>query len=170
MLFGLLLQVLLLESLDRELGQDTLALTLSVGEGGLGFHDVRVYYRPVQEQQPDAEQQRAPAYDLGPFDRVIDCIAQQLGIMPAGLTFDSDGQGFWSAAMLRLSGLGMISLSPSGDRYVLRTDFLDRLHGGGLMAGVLRRGKMVRDRIRSRLHDLWSEVNDAHQQVGEFNG
>jgi hypothetical protein len=165
-LFGLLLQVLLLESLDRELGQDTLALTPAIEDGTGDFRDVRIFYRPAQEQVPEAQQSKLPAYDLGAFDAIVNSIASVLGIMPAGLTFEGDGNGFWSAGMSLLGSLGLITLSRSRDRWILHIDFLDRLHGGGLMAGVLRRGKNVRDRIRTHLQHLWSAANDVNQRSG----
>lgn len=165
-LFGLLLQVLLLESLDRELGQDTLALIPAIEDGTSDFRDVRIFYKPAQQQVAEAEQNKSPAYDLGPFDLVVNSIASTLGITPAGLTFESDANGFWSAGMTLLHSEGLVILSRSRDRWMLNIDFLDRLHGGGLMAGVLRRGKDVRDHIRTHLQHLWSAANDVNQQSG----
>lgn len=167
LLFGLLLQVLLLESLDRELGQDSLALTPVSEEGVGGFEGIRVFYRPASDLAPETERTRASAYDLGAFDSVIDSIASELGISAAGLTFDAEGRGFWSAAMKLLGSLGLVALSSSRDRWILRDDYLDRLHGGGLMAGVLRRGKGVRDRIRVHLHHLWAAADEMNQKRGE---
>jgi hypothetical protein len=59
--------------------------------------------------------------------------------------------------------LGLVSLSASKDRWILHADVLDRLHGGGLMSGVLRRGKGVRDRIRSHLQNLWATTDDLNR-------
>ena len=169
LLFGLLLQIFLLESLDRELGHESLALAPPVQDGLAGFRTVQVFYRPTQEQGPDVEQQMLPAYELGSFESVLDSISKGLGIMPAGLTFDGDGDGFWSTAAGLLASLNIVTLSASKDRWILHATYLDRLHGGGLMAGVLRRGKNVRDRIRGHLHHLWSAANDLNHQIGALD-
>jgi len=169
LLFGLLLQIFILESMDRELGHESLAFAPAVQDGLEGFRSIQVFYQPTQEQGPDAEQRILPAYELGPFESVIDSLAQDLGISPAGLTFGSDGDGFWTTATRLLASLNVVTLSTAKDRWILHANYLDRLHGGGLMAGVLRRGKNVRDRVRAHLHHLWSAANDLNHQIGALD-
>jgi hypothetical protein len=164
LLFGLLLQTLLLESLDRELGYESLALTPSP-PNERGVSDIRVFYRPTREHNPSADERITPqTYEIGTFDDVVDSIAAVLGITPAGITFTGEGRGFWTMGLELLASLGLVNLSASKDRWILHADVLDRLHGGGLMSGVLRKGKGVRDRIRSHLQDLWSASDDLNRQ------
>jgi hypothetical protein len=169
-LFGLLLQILLLEALDRELGHESLALTPSPQSETASFNDVRVYYRPTQEQRPETGERITPqTYELGTFDVVVNSIAGVLGIAQAGATFTGEGEDFWSMGVRLLASLGLVNMSPSKDRWILHSDVLDRLHGGGLMTGVLRRGRNVRDRIRGHLQDLWSIAHDLDHQKGVPN-
>ena len=94
-------------------------------------------------------------------------ILGRVGIAQAAATFACDGdlQFRWSAAV-RLVSVGLVTLSPLKDRWTLHSDVLDRLHGGGLMSGVLRRGKVVRDRIRGHLLNSWSAANDLNLKNG----
>lgn len=164
--FGLLLQTLLLESLDRELGYESLALTPSTPSDN-GVSEVKVFYRPIREQNPNADERITPqTYEIGSFDAIVDSIAAVFGITPAGVTFTAEARGFWTMGLDLFASLGLVTLSSSKDRWVLHADVLDRLHGGGLMSGVLRRGKGVRDRIRGHLQNLWAstdELNRLHE-------
>ncbi len=54
-LFGLLLQIFILESLDRELGHDSLVLTHSDQNESEAFANVRVFYRPTRESDSDTD-------------------------------------------------------------------------------------------------------------------
>lgn len=165
-LFGLLIQIFILESLDRELGHDSLVLNHTNQEETELFVNVRVFYRPTQDSGPDADQRTEPAYEVGDFDDVVSLIADSLGIAPAGPSLDGDSRLRWSAAVRLMASVGLVTLSPLKDRWTLHSDVLDRLHGGGLMSGVLRRGKAVRDRIRGHLLNLWFSANDLNLQSG----
>jgi hypothetical protein len=165
-LFGLLIQIFILESLDRELGHDSLVLTYGARQETEGFVNVRVFYRPTPDSGPDTDQRTEPAYEIGEFDDVVSLLADSLGIEPAGPSLDGDSRLRWSAAVRLMVSVGLVTPSPLKGRWTLDSNVLDRLHGGGLMSGVLRRGKAVRDRIRGHLLNSWSVANDLNLQNG----
>src|SRR5262249_10338641 len=75
LLYGPLLQVLLLEALDRELGQESLALLhLGSGDERRGT-EVRVFYQPAHELSSSEEGEGLSAYELGDFEYVMENLA-----------------------------------------------------------------------------------------------
>jgi hypothetical protein len=73
------------------------------------------------------------------------------------LIFGSENNGAWSNALSLLRAAGVVVGRHYG--WAIDEAVLDRLHGGGLMTGVLRRGRDMRDRIREELRLLWDEAN-----------
>ena len=160
--YGLLLQILLLEALDRELGQDSLLLAAPRAEvdGGQVIH-AKIFYRPTQGIGPQGEKMLPPAYELGDLECVMDQVSRTLGIEAAGFTYVGQGLGFWTSAILALKQIGILALADSRDRYSLTLEVLDRLHSGELMSRVIRKGQQVRDSIRACLNGMWGEIDKA---------
>jgi hypothetical protein len=150
-LYGFWLQVLLLEALDRELGEPSLFLA----------HDPtsepaapRVYYRPRLAARGAV---LAPMLLLGSVDAVLPRLASALHIHAVGLI--GEGHGPWSRALELLAQVGLVL--PTGDRWTITPDVLDRLHGGGLMTAVLRRGRDLREHLHAVLDGLWATTGGA---------
>ncbi|MCI0390298.1 MAG: hypothetical protein MOB07_16230 [Acidobacteria bacterium] len=156
-LFGFLIQLLLVDALDRELGQETLTLKPPMDQKVENIeYATHVLYRPASD--PGVNDDVAlPEYDLGSLDDVLGMVAEKFGIRGAPLIFRSENNGAWSNALSLLRAAGVVVGRHYG--WAIDEAVLDRLHGGGLMTGVLRRGRDMRDRIREELRLLWDEAN-----------
>ena len=144
-LYGLCLQLLLLEALDRELGEETVLLAAPPGPQT----SVRVLYRPrTQRGEP-----RAAMRDLGELDPVLDRVAAGVRLTAVGAL--GEVRGTWTLALSLMGQVGLVQ--QAGERWALSGHVLDRLHGGGLMTGVIRRGKRVRETLHGVLNGLWTE-------------
>ncbi len=153
-LFGFWLQMLLIEALDRELGEETVLLappTHALVEDVAG--GTRVYYRP----RPGTGAAGRPALELGPLDEVMTKVAGALAVQTAGVLGKACGP--WSMGLTLLARVGLAQTRH--DRWALSTHALDRLHGGGLMTGVIRRGKGFRERLHDVLEGLWRDQWNA---------
>ena len=146
-LYGLWLQVLLLEALDRELGEPTLFFAPDPAP-------VHAYYRPRRVARGGAT---TTMLRLGSVDEVLPHLASGLNIREVGLL--GEGPGPWSRALDLLAEVDLVA--STGERLAMTPHVLDRLHGGGLMTGVLRRGKDLRERLHGVLDGLWSQVGGA---------
>lgn len=142
-LYGLWLQLLLLEALDRELGEETLLFAIPPGSHG----HVQVLYRP-RTQRGEA---RASMRDLGGLDAVLDRVARGVGLTTVGAL--GEVRGTWTLGLGLLGQVGLVQ--QAGERWALSGHVLDRLHGGGLMTGVIRRGKRIRETLHTVLNGLW---------------
>ncbi|AUB82275.1 hypothetical protein THSYN_15850 [Candidatus Thiodictyon syntrophicum] len=155
-LFGFWLQILLVEALDRELGAETLLLAPPtpplVDDIEAATH---LYYRPRVESQ----QQAPPLRDLGALDDAMTPVAVALGVSPVGVLGPAAGP--WSLSLALLAHIGVAQ--HRHDRWTLSAHALDRLHGGGLMTGVIRRGRGVREHLHDLLEALWRKRADADQ-------
>lgn len=148
-LYGFLLQLLLLEALDRELGEETLMLAPPVRAPVADIEgETRLFYRP----RPREGQQRE-ASDLGQLDEVLAIVARQNGIEALPVCF-AGSRGPWSAALRLMRAAKLVE--GRHDRWTLATFALDRFHGGGLMTAVIRRGKELRERQHDALEALWA--------------
>lgn len=147
-LYGFWIQVLLIEALDRELGEETI---LFAPPTHAIVRDVeaatRVYYRP--RAQGTQEVQRL--LELGSLDDVMTRVSTSVSIHPVGALGDAAGP--WSTSLALLTRVGIVQTRH--DRWSLTTHTLDRLHGGGLMTGVIRRGRDFRERLHEVLEALW---------------
>jgi hypothetical protein len=152
LVFGILLQVFLIEALDRELGHESLTVTAPPGLPGEAEQQSRVLYSPPAEGE-DAEAQRSPVHDLGAFEETLGVVARALGVEAAPLAYGSEGHGPWSAALGLMRGAGVVCRERS--RLQLAPEAVDRCHGGGLMSGLLRRGRALRRRLHQALRLLW---------------
>jgi hypothetical protein len=149
-LFGFWVQVLLVEALDRELGEETLLLappTHALVEDVEAA--TRVYYRP----RSDAARKVRPLLDLGGLDDVMTRLAAPSGVHPVAALGDPAGP--WAMSLALLARVGVAQTRH--DRWALSAHALDRLHGGGLMTGVIRRGRTFRERLHEVLEQLWRE-------------
>lgn len=149
-LYGFWVQVLLVEALDRELGEETLLIappTHAIVEDIEGA--THVYYQP----RVDATRQLRPLLELGPLDEVMNRLAMSVNLRPVAALGDIAGS--WPLSLALLARVGIVQTRH--DRWALSTYSLDRLHGGGLMTGVIRRGRRFRERLHDVLEALWAE-------------
>jgi hypothetical protein len=164
LLYGPLLQVLLLEALDRELGQETLAfLHFGTSDEKRGT-EVRVFYRPAHEFSNPEERGGLSAYELGDFEYVMESLAQVVGIEGAGVLFATRQSRFWTSALLALVQIGVVSTDSANRRWSISLEALDRLHGGELMSRVIRNGQRTRDAFRLCLNRIWGELDTARRR------
>lgn len=143
-LYGLWLQVLLLEALDRELGEPTLFFAPERAP-------VQVYFRPRPASRGGVSK---TMLRLGSVDQVLPHLASALHVSEVGLL--GEGHGPWSRALELLAEVDIVA--STGERLAITPHVLDRLHGGGLMTEVLRRGKDLRECLHGVLDGLWSQV------------
>jgi hypothetical protein len=149
-LYGLWIQILLIEALDRELGEETL---LYAPPTHAIVKDIeaatRVYYRPRAE----AAVTTRPLLELGELDDVMPRVANSVAIRTVAAFGDEAGS--WAMSLALLARVGLVQTRH--DRWALSTHALDRLHGGGLMTGVIRRGRNFREQLHQVLEALWHE-------------
>jgi hypothetical protein len=152
---GFWFQLLLLEALDRELGDETLILAPPVDRRVSDIEAATlVLYRPRKQQDSSSENNRRVA-TLGLLDEVLTRLSRELGLHPLPLVINTSA-GIWSFSLRMLRNAQLVK--DRYDRWVLHPDALDRLHGGGLMKDVIRRGKHFRDqRLHGVLKTLWAQ-------------
>jgi len=157
-LYGFWIQTLLIEALDRELGEETL---LFVPPTHMIVKDVesatRVYYRP----RLGTKKQTRHLLELGTLDDVMNRIAASVSVRPVATLGDTAGP--WAMSLGLLARVGIVQTRH--DRWALSTHALDRLHGGGLMTGVIRRGKGFRERLHHVIEGIWRQRAETAQEV-----
>ncbi len=166
LMFGSLLQLLLLEALDRELGQETITLSCTKSEqDGKPSTQIQFYYRPVEESDGRERRRDFPTYALGDFDSVLNRLTGRLNIQAMPFSIGSFGPTFWATALFMLEQVGILFLDTSKSRCCLSLEALDRLHGGDLMTRVIRSGQRTRESMRSALSEMWKAI-DSTQGAG----
>jgi hypothetical protein len=161
--FGFLLQLLLLEALDRELGEETLIL---VPPTFVRLEDIeketKVFYQPKQAGVTENEENTLWSFNLGLVDEVIDQTAKNVGISQVVMPYKTRW-GPWSRGLhLFRTAEIMVGLP---DRWALAPHVLDRLHGGGLMSAIIRKGRIFRGKIHEALKTLWKEKLKENERL-----
>jgi hypothetical protein len=152
-LFGLILQLFLIEAFGRELQDDCINI-LYVG-GSENPESVDVYFRP--------ESRESRFLRLGQFEDSMVALARALNILTVPPPFTSGVSGPWTRALLLLLQ-GRLLLARSGE-YMISDELFDVLHGKDFMKDVLREGNPIRDRIVARLKGIY----DEHARLEEPN-
>lgn len=166
-LYGFLLQLFILEGLDRELGEETLSFALPqnrILESLKDWEDTKVLYRPrEQAQSSGGDSARIGFHTLGTIGEVLPRLAHEMSIAGISTPYTTEGCP-WSRAIYLLSSAGVVDGRP--DRWILTIAgfILDRLHGGSLMNEVIRGQRQARDRAHRVLITLWEEVSSASRK------
>jgi|LakMenEpi03Aug12_release.lakeMendotaPanAssembly.Ray.scaffolds.fasta_scaffold08071_13 hypothetical protein len=166
-LYGFLLQLFILEGLDRELGEETLSFALPqnrILESLKDWEDTKVLYRPrEQAQSSGGDSARMGFHTLGTIGEVLPRLAHEMSIAGISTPYTTEGCP-WSRAIYLLSSAGVVDGRP--DRWILTIAgfILDRLHGGSLMNEVIRGQRQARDRAHRVLITLWEEVSSASRK------
>lgn len=168
-LYGFILQLFLMEALDRELGEETLALALPQNrklETPLDWAETKVLYRPREESQKGQVADRDGFLVLGSLDEVIPVIGREVGIKGIATPYKSDVLP-WSRAVYLMSTAGIVDGRPHSWRLTITSFILDRLHSGTLMKDVIRGGRDFRDRMHGVLSELWKEqtTHSSEEQI-----
>lgn len=168
-LYGFLLQLFLLEALDRELGEETLALALPQNrklESVDDWADTSVLYRPRDESRSGELAGSDRFLVLGSLDDVIPIVGRELGIKGIATPYRSTDMP-WSRAVYLMSTAGIVDGRPQNWRLTITTFILDRLHSGTLMKDVIRGGRRFRDQMHMVLSELWKQKTkmDAQEQI-----
>lgn len=166
-LYGLLLQFLVAEALDRELGDETLLLTPPLDKvGDEAEWNTTVLYRPASKSETGSQSQSIGYLSLGRLDFVLDRIAQHMGLEILPLPYSMTSYGIWSWALHLLIDLKVVV--GQRDRWALSTALHDRLYTGNLMAEVLRDRRETRQSIHQVLLRLWKDAANsvAESQAG----
>jgi hypothetical protein len=168
LLFGFLLQVLLVEALDRELGEETVVLAPPTDRR---VNDIEgathVFYRPRRATDGGAAV-RQESYDLGTLDLVFGELAKAVGIRSVAYAYRGTDVGPWSRALRIMRSVELVV--GLYDRWSISPYVLDRLHGGGMMTAVIRRGHHFRERLHSELHLMWTGRRSAARTQEVQNG
>lgn len=153
-LYGVLIQLFLLEALDRELGEETLTLAPPLHYRTDHIEaETHVFYQPRPKFGIDRKPQQFRSFDLGLLDSTLSELSQYLGINCICYPYENEISGPWSHALKLLRDSGVVT--GYHDRWTLSSPVLDRLHGGGLMTSVIRRGRQYRDNIHDALYTMW---------------
>ena len=168
-LYGFALQLFLMEALDRELGEETLALALPQNrklETAEDWAETKVLYRPREESGGNQNSDRDGFLVLGSFDEVIPKIAREVGIEGIATPYKSEHKP-WSRAVYLMSTAGIVDGRPHSWRLTITTFILDRLHSGTLMKDVIRGGRAFRETMHQVLLELWKEetANAREEQI-----
>ncbi|MCG8602023.1 MAG: hypothetical protein MI807_17910 [Verrucomicrobiales bacterium] len=155
---GLLLQVFLAETLDREMGEESIILAPPLDrkveciEGETEF-----LYRPSQLEGLASDDTAAGFLSLGEFDDIMTHLGNAAGLLPVPLPFPAPCPGVWSSALRLFISLELVV--GQQDRWTLRGAVMDRLYGGALMRDIIRGRKEFREDLHHHLSALWHEKN-----------
>lgn len=149
--YGFLIQLFLLESLDAELGEETLCIAGPVLDGTT-IRNAEVLYRPPKESREEAD-----FFGLGDAEDVLIGLSKYFGIDSLVLPFIPDAESWKVVLSMMLDGN---LLAIKGDRLTMSEALLDRLHGGTLMKNVIRNGKDARDKMHAALLERWLESKE----------
>jgi hypothetical protein len=156
----MLLQLLLLEALDRELGEETLILAPPLGRKVENIEAAtRLLYRPREDVTNREETRKRRFLALGGLDQAVGQLARHLGVSTVAAIGDWSSSAAWSRALALMHTAQLIV--GRHDRWELATHFIDRLHSGILMKDVIRRGRAVRDRMHAVLSGMWHDTARA---------
>jgi hypothetical protein len=152
--FGVFIQALLLEALDRELGDETLVLAPPTASLVDEIEtQTTAFYRPRRDTAANAAVSRA-TLELGSIDQVLGAAAASVNLGQVFTPLRRFG-GPWSYGLHLFRSVEIVTARH--DRWALSPNVLDRLHGGGMMTGVIRRGKSLREGLHHALHALWEK-------------
>lgn len=161
-LYGLLLQLLLLEALDRELGEETVILAPPVNRRIENFDqwaETVVLYRPREDKTNNLPLLARGFHVLGRFDDVFAVIAREVGVAKIASPLEPGSGTPWSRALALMSTADLIV--GKHDRWTITTDYLDRLHSGALMKDIIRQGRALREKMHGVFLALWRERSNA---------
>lgn len=167
-LYGLLLQFLIAEALDRELGDETILLAPPLDHTGAEAEcRTTVLYRPTAKSESILQYKTVGYLSLGRIDLVLDQIAQQLSLQTLPLPYSKVGYGLWSWALHLLIDLKVVV--GQRDRWTLNPNVHDRFYTGTLMAKVLRDRRETREAIHQVLSRLWqaASIEESESNVAK---
>ena len=101
-------------------------------------------------------------YALGQIDATLDELARRVGISQVSVPFVTT-YGPWSFGLKLMRTVNLVH--SRADRWTLSEHVLDRLHGGGMNTGVIRRGKAFRERLHEHLRELWEVQAHKAEEV-----
>jgi hypothetical protein len=165
-LYGLLLQLFLLEALDRELGDETLAFALPQNrklDTPEAWAETKILYRPRMQSSEAGRDEKKGFSVLGSLDDILPILAHEVGIEGIAMPYERNGTA-WSRAVYLLSTAGVIDGRPDRWTLTITTFILDRFHAGTLMKEYIRGGRAVRDQMHSVLLTLWKEKRNTEAQ------
>ena len=160
--YGIMLQVLLLEALDRELGDETLVLAPRLDRKVDDIaSETRVLYQPRRKPGVAHKVDEDGFLILGQIDEVFSQVANELRIQLGDLPFNTSSQGPWSRVLSLMTDAGLVV--GLHDRWAVSSHVLDRLHGGALMKQIIRRGQQLREEIHDAFTLLWRDGIHAEE-------
>ena len=167
-LYGLWLQFLITEALDRELGDETLLLAPPMDQTGAEMEwGTTVLYRPVAKLETGLQSQSMGYFSLGRVDLVLDRVAQHLSLQILPLPYSRAEYGLWSWTLHLLVDLKVVVRQR--DRWTLNPALNDRLYTGSLMAKVLRDRRETRQSIHQVLSRLWQGASIEARESNAVN-
>jgi len=157
-LYGLVLQLLLLEALDRELGEETVILSPPLNRRIESFEhwaETVVLYRPRDDTKENIALPPKGFHLLGRCDEVFGKVARKVGIVKVASSLEKGSATPWSKALALMSTADLVV--GKQDRWTITPQILDRLHSGALMKDIIRQGRVLRDKMHSVFVSLWQE-------------
>lgn len=153
-LYGFLIQFLLAEVLDRELGDETIMLAPPLDRKVECIEAATmVLYRPTKKIVDEFKPQDRGFFELGLFDDILNQLSAVEGIHLIPLPHPSCYRGVWSYGLSLLINLEfVVGLQ---DRWTISPEVHDRLYGGALMRDVIRDKKQLRERFHKALTEMW---------------
>ncbi len=150
--FGFFMQVLILEALDAELGQPTLFLLPPVDKKVDDIEgETRVIYRPRHSRTSETSAEMS-SFELGHIDDILSIVSRELGLAKVCIPYEGVARGPWSLVLRLLRSIEIVV--GRYDRWTLSSNTLDRLHGGGLLTSVIRKGRNFREELHKVLENL----------------
>jgi hypothetical protein len=159
-LYGLLLQFLISEALDRELGDETLLIAPPLDKVGPETEwGTSVLYRPSSKVDVGKRSESVGYLSLGTLDSVMNRVASELSLESIPLPYSIDHYRLWSWGIHLLIDIKVVV--GQRDRWALSSSLHDRLYTGKLMGHVLRDRREVRQVIHRVLRGMWDEAASA---------
>ena len=153
-LYGFLLQVLLIEALDRELGNENLVFALQPNQklnDASAWAAIKVLFRDPKVERSSS------LIQLGSLDANLTQVSKQIGISRLVTPYVVPDAGAWSTAFSLMNSAGLIDGTADGWILTINPLVFDRLHRGTLMKDVIRGGRQFRDHVSEIFSTLAAE-------------
>ena len=151
--YGFILQVFLIEALDRELGKENIVFALKTNTK---LDDVSVWAEAQVMVQENPETGLSGLTTVGMIDDVLSSVGKVHGLHSIITPYQLPVGGPWSTAMALLNSVSLIDETPEWT-LTLNPVVFDRLHRGTLMKQVIRGGREFREHLLKSFRSICSQ-------------
>lgn len=156
--YGLIIQIFLLEALDCEMGGETLIFpSPKISDETGAYIQDQVLYRPPKKQ---SETEFKGFLLIGHLEDVFMQIGRTFNVKDISIPFITEYK--WGEIINLMISAELLEMQH--DRLTIAETLFDRLYGGTLMRDVIRRGKNCRDQIHNCLTGIWEKMDKSTKE------